>query len=174
MLTRIFYTLLLFLVSPLLLFKLYQKKQGKPTFGKRWIEHFGFVTPLSNRQTAPIWIHAVSVGESMAIAPMVKKLKSRHPTIPIIVTTTTSTGAEQIKKLGDIVEHRYMPIDFTWCINGFLKQIKPQVMLIVETELWPNTLNTVHAINIPILIINARLSARSAKRYQKLKPGLPR
>lgn len=167
MLARILYTFMLVLASPLLLYKLYQKKDGKPTFGKRWVEHFGFVRPLKNKETAPIWIHAVSVGESIAIMPLVKKLKAQHPTIPIVITTTTSTGAQQIKKMDDIVEHRFMPIDFAWCVRGFIKQIKPQVMLIVETELWPNTLSTVHKNNIPIIIVNARLSSRSADRYKK-------
>jgi 3-deoxy-D-manno-octulosonic-acid transferase len=167
MLTRIFYTLLLVLVSPLLLLKLYQRKPGKPPFGKRWKEHFGFTPPIASSQAAPIWLHAVSVGESIAIIPLIKKLKIQYPNVPVVVTTTTSTGAEQIKKLGSLVEHRYMPIDFTWCVNSFIKQVKPQLMVIVETELWPNTLNTVNAKNIPVIVINARLSARSAKRYQQ-------
>jgi len=167
MLTRILYTLLLALASPLLLFKLYQKKQGKPTFGRRWKEHFGVTPTLINKQVSPIWVHAVSVGESIAIAPLVKKLKIQHPNIPIVITTTTSTGAEQVNKLGDLVEHRYMPIDFAWCVRGFIKQIKPRLMVIVETELWPNTLDTVNRKNIPIIVVNARLSARSAQGYQK-------
>ncbi|PKF61268.1 3-deoxy-D-manno-octulosonic acid transferase [Psychromonas sp. psych-6C06] len=167
MLIGVFYTLLLFLASPLLLFKLYQKKQGKPSFGKRWKEHFGVTPVLQDQQCKPIWIHAVSVGESIAITPLVKKLKKQHPTIPIVVTTTTSTGAAQINKLSGLVEHRYMPIDFAWCVKGFIKKIKPQLMIIVETELWPNTLRSVNKKNIPVIVINARLSARSAKRYQQ-------
>ncbi|WP_256383516.1 lipid IV(A) 3-deoxy-D-manno-octulosonic acid transferase [Photobacterium toruni] len=166
---RIIYTLLLLLVSPILLFGLYRKKIGKPRYGKRWKEHFG-ITPkfLSNKK--PIWIHAVSVGESIAAIPLIQALKKQHPYQPIIVTTTTSTGAEQISKLGDLVEHRYMPIDFEFAIKGFIKTINPQKMLIIETELWPNTLHEVNKHGIPIIIVNARLSEKSCQNYKKIQP----
>ncbi|GAL05773.1 3-deoxy-D-manno-octulosonic-acid transferase [Photobacterium aphoticum] len=68
---------------------------------------------------------------------MIKALKAQSPHQAIVVTTTTSTGAEQIAKLGDLVEHRYMPIDFAWCVRGFLQHIQPSALLIMETELWP-------------------------------------
>ena len=84
----------------------------------------------------PIWIHAASVGESIAIIPVIKALKEKYPQQPILVTTTTSTGAKQIAKLGNLVEHRYMPIDFTWCIRRFIKAINPKMFLVVEKELW--------------------------------------
>lgn len=166
---RIIYTLLLLLVSPILLFGLYRKKIGKPRYRKRWKEHFG-ITPkfLSNKK--PIWIHAVSVGESIAAIPLIQALKKQHPDQPIIVTTTTSTGAEQISKLGDLVEHRYMPIDFEFAIKGFIKAINPQKMLIIETELWPNTLHEVNKHGIPITIVNARLSEKSCQNYKKIQP----
>ena len=163
MLIRLFYTLILSLVSPLLLYGLYKSKPGKPSFGQRWKEHFG-ITPQTQGKN-PIWIHAVSVGESIAAIPIIKQLKLRDPNQAIIVTTTTSTGAEQIDKLGDLVEHRYMPIDFSWCVRGFLKAVQPKQMLIMETELWPNTLHCVAKAGIPISVLNARLSERSCQRY---------
>lgn len=164
MLVRVFYTLLLALAAPLLLWGLYRTKPGKPRFGARWKEHFGF-TPRLATTTAPIWIHTASVGEAIAIVPVIKALKQAYPEQAIVVTTTTSTGAEQVAKLGELVEHRYMPIDFAWCVRGFLKTIKPQLFLIVEKELWLNTLSCVHNQKIPTIIVNARLSERSAKRY---------
>ena len=164
MLVRVFYTLLLALAAPLLLWGLYRAKPGKPRFGARWKEHFGF-TPRLATATAPIWIHAASVGEAIAIVPVIKALKHAYPEQATVVTTTTSTGAEQVAKLGELVEHRYMPIDFAWCVRGFLKTIKPQLFLIVEKELWLNTLSCVHNQKIPTIIVNARLSERSAKRY---------
>ena len=167
MLIRLFYTLILSLASPLLLYGLYKSKPGKPSFGQRWREHFG-ITPQT-RGKNPIWIHAVSVGESIAAVPIIKQLKRRNPNQAIIVTTTTSTGAEQIEKLGDLVEHRYMPIDFSWCIRGFLKTVQPKQMLIMETELWPNTLHCVAKAGIPISVLNARLSERSCQRYAKFQ-----
>ncbi|MEZ9003689.1 lipid IV(A) 3-deoxy-D-manno-octulosonic acid transferase [Vibrio splendidus] len=167
MLIRLFYTLILSLASPLLLYGLYKSKPGKPSFGQRWREHFG-ITPQT-RGKNPIWIHAVSVGESIAAVPIIKQLKRRNPNQAIIVTTTTSTGAEQIEKLGDLVEHRYMPIDFSWCIRGFLKTVQPKQMLIMETELWPNTLHCVAKAGISISVLNARLSERSCQRYAKFQ-----
>ncbi|MFN1532447.1 MULTISPECIES: lipid IV(A) 3-deoxy-D-manno-octulosonic acid transferase [Vibrio harveyi group] len=169
MLIRIFYTLLLALASPFLLFGLYKSKPNKPKFGQRWKEHFG-ITPKLETTEHPIWIHAVSVGESIAAIPLIKELKKQKPTQPILVTTTTSTGAEQIAKLGDLVEHRYMPIDFGFAVKGFLKAIRPKQMLIIETELWPNTLNTVHNAGIPIIVVNARLSEKSCRNYAKVQP----
>ncbi|UQA49546.1 lipid IV(A) 3-deoxy-D-manno-octulosonic acid transferase [Vibrio sp. ED002] len=169
MLIRVFYTLLLALASPFLLFGLYKSKPNKPKFGQRWKEHFG-ITPKLETTERPIWIHAVSVGESIAAIPLIKELKKQKPTQPILVTTTTSTGAEQIAKLGDLVEHRYMPIDFGFAVKGFLKAIRPKQMLIIETELWPNTLNTVHNAGIPIIVVNARLSEKSCRNYAKVQP----
>ncbi|MGR5235790.1 lipid IV(A) 3-deoxy-D-manno-octulosonic acid transferase [Vibrio alfacsensis] len=169
MLIRIIYTLLLALASPILLFGLYKSKPNKPKFGKRWKEHFGF-TPKLKATERPIWIHAISVGESIAAIPLIKALKKQDPAQPILVTTTTSTGAEQIAKLGDLVEHRYMPIDFAFAVKGFLKATQPKQMLIIETELWPNTLNEVHKADIPIIVVNARLSEKSCNNYVKVQP----
>ncbi|WP_319535994.1 lipid IV(A) 3-deoxy-D-manno-octulosonic acid transferase [uncultured Vibrio sp.] len=168
MLIRLIYTLLLALASPILLFGLYKSKPNKPKFGSRWKEHFG-ITPKLNTDQRPIWIHAVSVGESIAAAPLIKALKKQNPEQTILVTTTTSTGAEQVSKLGDLVEHRYMPIDFSFAVKGFLKATNPKQMLIIETELWPNTLNTVHKAGIPITVVNARLSEKSCRNYAKVQ-----
>lgn len=166
---RLVYTLILALAAPLLLFGLYRSKANKPKFGARWKEHFG-LTPKLNGQTRPLWIHAVSVGESLAAIPLIKAIKAQTPEQRIVVTTTTSTGAEQIAKLGNLVEHRYMPIDFAFAVRGFLKAINPAKMLIIETELWPNTLATVHKANIPIIVVNARLSEKSQQNYAKVQP----
>ncbi|MCA0935152.1 lipid IV(A) 3-deoxy-D-manno-octulosonic acid transferase [Vibrio alginolyticus] len=169
MLIRLIYTLLLTLASPVLLFGLYKSKPNKPKFGSRWKEHFG-ITPKLKTDQRPIWIHAVSVGESVAAAPLIKALKKQNPGQTILVTTTTSTGAEQVAKLGDLVEHRYMPIDFGFAVKGFLKAINPKQMLIIETELWPNTLNVVHKAGVPITVVNARLSEKSCNNYKKAQP----
>ncbi|EGR0037877.1 lipid IV(A) 3-deoxy-D-manno-octulosonic acid transferase [Vibrio vulnificus] len=168
MLVRLLYTLLLALAAPLLLFGLYRSKPNKPKFGQRWKEHFG-ITPKLVGQNQPLWIHAVSVGESLAAIPLIKEIKEKTPDQVIVVTTTTSTGAEQIAKLGNLVEHRYMPIDFAFAVRGFLKAINPAKMLIIETELWPNTLATVHKANIPIIVVNARLSEKSQQNYAKVQ-----
>ncbi len=166
---RLLYSFLLTCITPFLLYSLYKKKEGKPAFGVRWKEHFGCTPQLKNKQ-APVWIHAVSVGEAIAATPIIKALKKQNPEQPILVTTTTSTGAEQIEKLGDLVEHRYMPIDFCFAVSGFLKATKPEKLLIMETELWPNTLHTVAKFGIPISVLNARLSEKSYLGYKKVQP----
>ncbi|MBD1576848.1 3-deoxy-D-manno-octulosonic acid transferase [Vibrio sp. S11_S32] len=169
MILRSLYTLLLCLFSPFLLLGLYKNKPNKPKFGARWKEHFGITPPLKNQSGQPIWIHTVSVGETIAATPFITALKNKYPDTPIVITTTTSTGAEQAKKLSGIAEHRYMPLDLPFAISGFLNVIKPKMMLIMETELWPNTIHLVSKRNIPITVINARLSARSAQRYAKIQ-----
>ncbi|MGY5761011.1 lipid IV(A) 3-deoxy-D-manno-octulosonic acid transferase [Vibrio cincinnatiensis] len=169
MLIRGLYTLLLLITAPFMLYGLYKKRAGKPAFGTRWKEHFGVTPKLDDSTSRPLWIHAVSVGEAIAATPIIQAIKERQPDLPIVVTTTTSTGAQQIKKLSNLVEHRYMPLDFPFCINGFLNAIQPSQLLIMETELWPNTLHCVAKRNIPITVINARLSERSCRRYQRFQ-----
>ncbi|MDE1239259.1 lipid IV(A) 3-deoxy-D-manno-octulosonic acid transferase [Vibrio aestuarianus] len=169
MIIRALYTLLLCVASPFLMWGLYKKRPGKPSVGYRWKEHFGF-TPSIETDKSPIWIHAVSVGETLAVSPLIKTLKSQYPNQPIVITTTTPTGAEQAAKLRGIAEHRYMPFDFSFAVRAFIKRIKPSQMLIMETELWPNTLHTVSKAGIPITVINARLSERSCRRYAKFQP----
>lgn len=167
MILKQFYSLLLYLIAPALLFKLYRAQPGKPAVGKRWPEHFGRTPPPESEQ--PVWIHAVSVGETLAVTPLIKQLKATHPALPILLTTTTPTGAEQAEKLGDLVEHRYMPLDFAWAIRRFLRIVRPRALYIMETELWPNTLAVTHGAGIPITVMNARLSERSCQRYAKVQ-----
>lgn len=168
MFIRFLYTLLLSLSAPFLMWRLYKKRAGKPSVGNRWKEHFGVTSPLTNSKQ-PIWIHAVSVGETLAVTPLIKKLKQQYPDQNILITTTTPTGAEQAAKLADIAEHRYMPFDFSFSVRGFIKAVNPSQMLIMETELWPNTVHTVAKMGIPITVINARLSERSYQRYAKFQ-----
>ena len=169
MFTRLLYSLLLSLTAPFFLYGLYKSKPNKPKFGKRWVEHFGFTPKLKDTQTAPLWIHTVSVGEVIAAIPLIKLLKQHSPEQPIVVTTTTSTGTAEVAKLGNLVKHRYMPVDFSWTIKRFIKKINPCALIIMETELWPNTLHTAHQAGIPISVINARLSQRSYLRYKKFQ-----
>lgn len=89
--------------------------------------------------------------------------------MPILVTTTTATGAAQVEKLTGVT-HRYMPVDFGWCVKRFLRIINPSIMLIMETELWPNTLYQVSKTRTPIVVMNARLSEKSKRNYQRVQP----
>ncbi|WP_413641410.1 lipid IV(A) 3-deoxy-D-manno-octulosonic acid transferase [Oceanisphaera sp. IT1-181] len=163
--TSLLYNILTHLFSPILLAILYWPKKGKPGFGKRWSEHLGLVP--TSRQQNPIWLHAVSVGEIIAATPLIKALKAEYPELPILVTTTTRTGADLAEKLGDLIEHRYAPLDFPWAVALFLRRMQPRALLIMETELWPNWLQACGKRQLPVMVLNARLSARSATRYQR-------
>ncbi|WP_114766009.1 lipid IV(A) 3-deoxy-D-manno-octulosonic acid transferase [Vibrio rhodolitus] len=168
-LIRFLYTALLVLVAPALLYGLFRTRTDKPSVGKRWKEHFGFASKLKSH-SRPVWIHAVSVGETIAATPFIRQLKKRHPDLDILLTTTTPTGAKQAESLGALVEHRYMPIDFGFAIKKFIAQFNPSQLLIIETELWPNTLHHVNEAGIPITLVNARLSEKSCLGYQKIQP----
>ncbi len=170
---RYLYTCILFLLAPIYLFKLLRTVNNKPSIGKRWTELFGYGTKITGKK--PIWVHAVSVGEAKGSIGLIKRIHSLNPDTPILVTTTTPTGAEVITEaLSDIVEHRYLPLDFPFCVNRFISQIMPQACLIMETELWPNLLNSLKQHHIPTYIVNARLSERSCLRYKKIKGLLSR
>lgn len=168
---RVFYTLLLILLFPFVLFVLYRPQKGKKGFGNRWIEHFGLGPKLPVECGAPIWIHAVSVGELTASISLINRLLATYPDQHIVLTTTTSTGAKKAAALGNRVHHRYMPLDYPWSIRAFIRRISPSILLIMETELWPNTLSIASSAGLPVLIVNARLSERSYRRYQWV-PGL--
>jgi len=158
----------LYLATPFFLRKLYKSQDDKPAYGPRWREHFGICPPLQSRH--PIWIHAVSVGEVIAATPLIKAIQQVYPEQMVLITTTTSTGAAQAEKLSGLVEHRYMPLDFSWAIKRFLRVTQPKVLLIMETELWPNTLAQAQRREIPVYVLNARLSERSCRRYKKVQP----
>ncbi|MCG7584495.1 lipid IV(A) 3-deoxy-D-manno-octulosonic acid transferase [Photobacterium sp. OFAV2-7] len=164
---RSLYSILLYLATPFFLKKLYKSQDDKPAYGSRWHEHFGQCPPLQHNN--PVWIHAVSVGEVIAATQLIKAIQRDYPEQAILITTTTSTGAEQAEKLPGRIEHRYMPLDFSWAINKFLRITKPKALLIMETELWPNTLAQAKQAGLPVYVLNARLSERSFRRYKKVQ-----
>ncbi|OBS94257.1 hypothetical protein A9261_18995 [Vibrio tasmaniensis] len=163
------YNCLLAIVAPFYLYKLLKTKKNKPRIGKRWKEYFGYSEPL--QQSGNItWIHAVSVGEVIAIEPLIRQIKKSKPDTTLLMTTTTSTGAHEVnKRLADLVEHRYMPIDFKFFINNFISRVSPDELIIMELELWPNLFKVLGNNNINIKIVNARLSDKSLRNYQKIK-----
>lgn len=171
MISRILYTCLLHLLLPSILVRLWWRGRQAPAYRQRWQERLG-LTPALQTNAAPLWIHAVSVGEVQAIATLVKRLRQRFPDLPILITTMTPTGADRVVQLfGNQVEHRYCPYDLPWAMRNFLKIARPRACLIVETELWPNFLRQCKQLKIPVLLANARLSERSARGYARF-PGL--
>lgn len=164
MLNRSLYTALLYITSPLIFSLLLKNKKGKPPVGDRWKEFLGVSTAIDSN---PIWIHAVSVGEVIAATPIVQALQAQYPDQQLLITTTTSTGAERVEALSGNIQHRYFPADYPLAVKQFLKTVKPSVCLIMETELWPNTLLECQKQHIPTVVVNARLSEKSQKKYER-------
>ncbi len=164
---RRLYTLILCMLMPVVLGRLIWRGWRNREYWRRWGERFGrFSSPEMN---SPIWIHAVSVGEVRAAQPLVREIKQRWPAIPLLVTTTTPTGSEQVKALfGESVLHTYLPYDLPGPVKRFLDGAQPRLALIMETELWPNLFHGCASRKIPIIIANARLSARSLRGYRRV------
>lgn len=161
---RYLYTLLFYLLLPFIFLRLWWRGRAQPDYRKRMLERLGFY-PFQLEKS--IWIHAVSVGESIAAIPLIKSLQSTYR-LPIVVTTMTPTGAAQIKaSFGDSVIHAYLPYDVPDAIHRFLNAINPQLGIIMETELWPNLIAACKDKQIPVCLLNARLSEKSARGYQR-------
>ena len=164
---RFLYSSLLYLISPLVLGRLYWRARKVPAYGLRKAERFGFIAPLPDNRPV-IWVHSVSVGETIASAPMVRALQKQYPGHRILITTMTPTGSEQVRKIhGDSVEHVYAPYDLPDAVNRFLNTVNPVLAVVIDTELWPNTIAACHKRNIPVVLANARLSERSARGYAR-------
>ncbi|MBD2838385.1 lipid IV(A) 3-deoxy-D-manno-octulosonic acid transferase [Pseudomonas sp. JM0905a] len=163
---RTLYTLLFHLGLPLVAVRLAWRAWRAPAYARRIGERFAFGLP--SIKPGGIWVHAVSVGESIAAAPMVRALLERHPDLPITITCMTPTGSERIRALfGDKVQHCYLPYDLPWAAARFLDKVRPKLAVIMETELWPNHIHQCARRGIPVVLANARLSERSARGYAR-------
>ena len=167
-LRRTLYSVLLYLILPLVILRLFWRSRTNPSYRKRISERFGFVNIKSKKKV--IWAHAVSVGEVIAAQPLINALIQQYPDNTILVTTTTPTGSDRVKAIfGNSVEHVYFPYDLPCVISRFLKHVKPITLIVIETEIWPNLYSKCGSNNIPLLLVNARLSDRSTYRYSKIK-----
>lgn len=171
---RTLYTLLFHLGLPLVAIRLWLRARKAPAYARRIGERFALNLPAM--QPGGIWVHAVSVGESIAAAPMIRELLKRYPQLPITVTCMTPTGSERIQALfanEPRIQHCYLPYDLPWAAARFLERVKPKLGVIMETELWPNHIHQCAKRGIPVALANARLSERSAKGYARFA-GLTR
>lgn len=164
---RRLYTLFFYLLMPLILLRLIYRAIRAPAYGQRIGERFGlFSAPSFNRC---IWVHAVSMGETIAAVPLIRRLQKTYPDCEIVVTTMTPTGSERVTALlGKEVFHVYAPYDTPGSVKRFLSRIRPNLLIIMETELWPNTIHYCRENSIPVVLANARLSQRSAKGYRRV------
>lgn len=173
---RYLYSLFLILAVPLILLRLYLRGSQSPGYRRRIAERFGRLSPSANFDSnkMTLWIHAVSVGETVAAQPFVKQLKATYPEAQLLLTSMTPTGAERVESLfGDSVFHSYLPYDLPTAVNRFLNRVNPTLLIIMETELWPNLLYQCRKRDVKTLLANARLSEKSASGYSKF-PGASR
>ena len=160
------YNLLLYLALPFALLRLLWRSRRRPAYRERWRERLGYYTEPDLR--AGVWIHAVSVGEVQAAQPLISHLLERYPGAGVMVTTTTPTGSARLRALfEDRVRHVYTPYDLVR-VERFLDRGAPRLVLVMETEIWPNMLAECQRRGIPVVLANARLSARSAKGYARV------
>lgn len=161
------YSLLFYLLTPFILLRLIWRGRKAPDYRKRWAERFGFVPAVDPGQQV-IWVHSVSVGETLAAVPMIKQLQLRYPEALLAVTTMTPTGSARVRAVfGESVYHVYAPYDLPDVLSRFLRRVQPSILVIMETELWPNLVHCCRDRDIPIVVANARLSEKSAKGYGK-------
>ena len=167
---RLIYELIVIILMPLIIVRLFIRGYKVPGYRKRIRERFGFFKFPdhfdSNRST--IWLHAVSVGEVLAAQPLVIELKKLYPQHQIFMTTMTPTGSDQASRLFSTeIFHSYLPYDSSLLLVRFINKMHPKLLIIMETEIWPNLLNIVSAHGTKILLANARLSEKSASGYSK-------
>jgi 3-deoxy-D-manno-octulosonic-acid transferase len=166
---RLAYVLLSYLLVPLLLAHLLWRSRSLPGYRRRIRERFGFGLPRIDRPA--IWVHAVSVGEVQAAAPLVRALIRQFPDDQVLMTTMTPTGSERARALfGDSVAHCYVPYDLASAVRRFFSRIRPRLAIIMETELWPNLYHECGQRKVPLVLASARVSARSLRHYRRLVP----
>ncbi|AJC49373.1 lipid IV(A) 3-deoxy-D-manno-octulosonic acid transferase [Allofrancisella guangzhouensis] len=165
------YSSLFIAYIPILYIKKLKRSFKNVNYRQRWAERFA-ATKI--RLNDCIWIHSVSVGETLSAEPLVRKLILAHPSEKFVITTTTPTGSDVVKRLyGNChnVYHMYIPYDVQPFINSFFAKLNPKFFIIIETEIWPNILHKCFDNNVPVVITNARLSKRSMRNYTKIPFG---
>jgi len=163
---RVLYTVLLWLLLPFIFLKLLRRSRRQPEYLQHLGERFGFY--LANSAKPVIWLHAVSVGETRATVSLVAKLRASYPDHQILLTHTTPTGRAISEQLyGDEVLRVYLPYDYPFAVRRFLRHYRPELGILMETEIWFNLIHEAHAAGVPVLLLNARLSEKSARGYAR-------
>lgn len=166
---RYLYSALFYLLLPFILLRMLLRSRRAPAYRQRLAERFGWFAPRPDLPRTAVWVHAVSVGETLAAAPLIEHLLQRYPEADIVVTTTTPTGSDRVRSLfGERVFHVYSPWDMPGAVARFFARVKPGLLVVMETELWPNLLHHAQRNQCPVILANARLSARSARGYQRV------
>lgn len=169
------YTVLFYIFLPIIFARLYWRGRKNKLYRERWGERLGktpFTLPSS------LWLHAVSLGEAVAATPLIEALLKAYPDEPIVITTTTPTGSAHIHNLVQKhkgrLYHTYFPYDLPHALNRFFNRVHPRILIVMETELWPNVFAAANHRVVPIIVVNARISDSALPRYEKIKRWMPR
>ncbi len=166
-LLRYLYSLLFYCAMPFVFLRLFWRSRKLPAYRQGWFERLGLPT---FRLQQCIWVHAVSLGETIAAIPLITGLQKHYPDMPILVTNMTPTGASRVKAVfGKSVYQAYVPYDLPDAIKRFLARVHPKILIVMETELWPNLFAICKKRKIPLMIANARLSKKSTGNYRRIQ-----
>jgi 3-deoxy-D-manno-octulosonic-acid transferase len=167
---RFLYTVLIILTLPFAILRILLRDTKNSNWIRKLKNQLGFVPKISGKV---IWLHCVSVGEFNAAKPLIDKIFIKFPLHKIVISTTTITGSEAVEKhYKSQVIHCFFPFDIPFIVSSFLKKIKPVACILLETEIWPNLITKLKHKNIPVMLVNARLSKKSFKKYNKFSPKL--
>ena len=165
---RSLYTIVLRLALPLILLRLWWRGRREPGYRAHVQERFGFYA--GEQPGKALWVHAVSVGEARAAAPLVRELKRAYPDHAVVMTCTTAAGRDTLKQVyGEAVLAAFLPYDYPESVQGFLQRFRPRLGVLMETELWPNLLAQCERNGVPVALANARMSEKSARGYRRLR-----
>jgi 3-deoxy-D-manno-octulosonic-acid transferase len=163
---RTLYTIALRLALPLILLRLWWRSRREPGYLEDVEERFGFYS--GSRPEKVVWVHAVSVGEARAAAPLVRALKEALPDHAVVMTGTTAAGRETIRQVyGESVIPTFLPYDYPESVRAFLERFRPTLGILMETEIWPNLLAACNTYGVPVVLANARMSEKSARGYRR-------
>lgn len=166
---RLLYSLALYLATPVILALLATRAWREPGYRAAWLQRFGLCPPQVPQ--GAIWLHAASVGEVQAVAALVRELRTAQPDVPLVLTTMTPAGAAHARRLfGLEVACTCLPFDYPHAVALFLRALRPRLAVVVEMELWPNLFAGLRRHRVPLLLVNARLSAASARNYRRVRP----
>jgi 3-deoxy-D-manno-octulosonic-acid transferase len=168
----VIYNVVLVLISPVIVGLLLTKKRCQRGL---WSRLWSIPGTLRNLQKPLIWIHAVSLGEVGTIVPLLHEMKKRYPQWSLVVTTVTETGREVVlKRLEGVAWHCYAPLDFWWTVDRYVRVLQPHLFILVESEFWPNLLKSLQRHQVPVCLVNGRISSRSFSRYRLVKGMMKR
>ena len=167
------YRIVVWFLTPLIFAMLLFRSIREPEYRHRISERFGLLS--SELSTGCVCFHTVSAGETISAAPVIQELIKQDQSLRVLITTMTPSGSAMAKKIfGSEVEHSYLPYDYQFAVRRFFNLVQPRIIILMETELWPNLVNEAAKRDIPVICINARLSERSARRYKFIRPLIKR